>query len=152
METLKPKTLAEALAALDTQTQLVAKLNGDLTAAQSLFTDADTARAAAESRAITAETSLTEVSGKLTTETARADGLQKNVDTLTASAKSAEQRAAEICAAAGVKPIETAPGSEAGEGSLTEQYNAIKDPVAKGEFLLKYKAALYTESKSKKKG
>ncbi len=152
MEPVKPKTLAEALSALDTQTTLVAKLTGDLTAAQSLITDADTARAAAETRAVTAETSLTEVSGKLTAETVRADALQKDVDTLKASAKTAEARAAEICAASGVKPIETAPGSDAGENSLIEQYNAIKGPVAKGEFLLKHKAALHKEFKLKQKG
>ncbi len=149
---VKPKTLAEALSALYTQTALVAKLNGDLTAAQALFTDADTARAAAESRAITAETSLTEVSGKLTAATEQVTTLTAEVGTLKASAKTAEARAAEICAASGVKPIETAPGSDAGENSLIEQYNAIKGPVAKGEFLLKHKAALHKEFKLKQKG
>lgn len=147
----KPTTLAAALAALETQATALATAQEELGAAQALIDDAGAAQAAAEQQAAEAGAKLTETETKLSAETQRADNAEAEVTRLKAEAKTAEVRAAEICAAAGVDPLETTPGAEGGnEGGLMEQYNAIKDPKAKGEFLLKHAAALYKESNKTK--
>lgn len=149
------KKFATLDAAIQAYEELNAKfeaLTADHDAAQALAEEAETAKVEAEAKLATSAQALAEAKEKLQSETARADGLQAHVDTLQADvdnlkdeAKSAETRAAEICAAAGIDPIETEAGNT-GDGTLMEQYNAIKDPVEKGEFLKKHQAALYKES------
>ncbi len=139
--------LAEGLTAAREYAEGAVSLAED--AAQLLAT-AQTDLASAVARAESAETSATDLQTQLTAATSTVTTLTAEVGTLKAEAKTAEQRAAAICAAAGVDPVavETDP---AAAGSLTEQYNAIKDPLAKSQFLEKHAEALYKEQ-TKKKG
>jgi ABC-type transporter Mla subunit MlaD len=139
--------LAEGLTAAREYAEGAVSLAED--AAQLLAT-AQTDLAAAVARAESAETNATDLKTKLNVATGTVTTLTAEVGTLKAEAKTAEQRAAAICAAAGVDPVELEQnGTEA--GTLTEQYNAIKDPAAKDAFLTKHKAAIFKEQ-TKKKG
>ncbi len=150
------KTLDEACAAYEALNEKFESLQGDHTAAQALAEETEKAKTEAEAALVTSKEAQTKAEEKLQKETERATKLeadlktaQKENDTLKAEAKSAEERAAAMCAAAGVDPISIDPDNKS-EGSLTEQYQAITDPVEKANFLEKHKAALVKESNSKK--
>lgn len=149
------KTLDEAVAAYDELNAKFQSLEGDLSAAQSLAEEADKAKAEVEAELVTSREAQTKAEENLQAATARAAQAEKDLSAaqeenakLKAEAKTAEEKAAEMCAAAGVDPIALDPDNN-GEGTLTEQYEAITDPVEKANFLERNKAAIFKESQKK---
>lgn len=149
----KFKTLDTANQAYQEQAEKLLSATTDLTAAQATIETAATAQAAVQAELVTAQAATTSATEKATAETARATtlegkitALESDVATLKAEATTAEVKAAAMCAAAGVDPVALEAGA-GGEGSLTEQYQAITDPVDRGEFLAKHKEAMFAESR-----
>ena len=139
------KTLDEAVAAYEAQATELSTVRGELEAAQSLIEEAGKAQADAEAKAVEASAKVEALEASVKEATELAETRAAEIETLKAEAKSAEARAAEICAATGVDPLKT-DGNHSADGTLTEQYNSIKDPAERGEFLRKHSAELYKES------
>jgi chromosome segregation ATPase len=153
------KTFATLDAASTAYAELNTKfesLQGDMSAAEALAEEAGKKQADAEAALVTSKEAVTKIEAALQKETERAKsletevfGLKSNVEKLEAEAKTAEEQAASICAAAGIDPVALNPASDMGSGSMLEQYNAIKDPVEKSAFLKQHQSAIYKESNKK---
>ena len=72
--------------------------------------------------------------------------LQAQIDKLKSEAKTAEAKAAQICASVGVEPVKAAPKAEAGAASLLEQFKAIKNPAEQTAFWRKHKNELIKQT------
>lgn len=162
-EKIKTAITFEMPKSLDGAKTLLASLKENLTSAQehadgamALAEDLSTQLATAKADQKAAEDLATEAGQKqataeaaLKSEKTRADTAEAKVKQLENDAKTVEAEVARICAEAGVDPVTTEAGT-GGEGSLTDQYNAITDPLARGEFLEKHQEALFKESNQKK--
>lgn len=150
-----PKSLDAAKSAISALTENLTAAqehaDGALALAEDLGAQLKAAQAdqkAAEELATEAGQKQADAEAALKTEKARAEAAETKVTHLESEQKTVEAEVARICAAAGVDPV-TAETKTGGEGSLTEQYNAIKDPSAKAEFLAKHKTELFKEQTKK---
>jgi chromosome segregation ATPase len=67
---------------------------------------------------------------------------ETRIQQLEAQAKSAETKAAEICASVGVDPVQVTPGGDPKQADLLAQFNAITDPAKKTAFFRAHRADL----------
>jgi len=121
-------THAETLEALEAKQKLVAERDEQIA---SLTTDLDSERAA-----------LKQTQSDLATARQSAQSLQSKVDALEKAQKSAESKAAEMCASVGVTPVAASPKSEDKGRDLMEQFKAIQSPAAQTAFYRKHREEL----------
>lgn len=67
---------------------------------------------------------------------------QSRIQELESEAKSAEVKAAEICASVGVDPVQVTPGADEKQADLRAQFEAITDPARKTAFFRANRDAL----------
>lgn len=142
-------TLAEAREAysnlLDAHASSVDELDavkGDLKAANEVLEEANQ-----KIRSLTEDLNGVRDSEKqLEHDLAQAKEKQSQADTrireLESEAKSAEAKAAEICASVGVDPVQVTPGAEEKQADLRAQFEAITDPARKTAFFRANRDAL----------
>jgi chromosome segregation ATPase len=130
---------ANLLASHGTTVEELDAVRGDLTAASEMLDEAN-GRITALTNDLTASR---EKEQQLGNDLTQAKERQKEADTLIkqleADAKSAEAKAAEICASVGVDPVQVTPGGDAKQANLLEQFNAITDPAKKTAFFRKHR-------------
>jgi chromosome segregation ATPase len=142
-------TLADAreaytnlLAAHGTTVEELDAVRGDLKAASEMLDEAN-GRITALTNDLTASR---EKEKQLDHDLAQANERQKETDSrikqLEADAKSAEAKAAEICASVGVDPVQVTPGGDPKQEDLLAQFNAITDPAKKTAFFRAHRAEL----------
>ena len=128
-----PATLADALNALEASHQHGERLSAELAAAQALLNES--ASAIAEAKLLKAQ--VQELNNK------NADLAQQLAATV-ANAKTADEQAAALVAAAGHPPIELAPSEDVKPvaKSWKEQIQGIADPMERGRILAAYMQSL----------
>ena len=128
-----PATLADALQALEASHQHGERLSAELAAAQALLNES--ASAIAEAKLLKAQ--VQELNNK------NADLAQQLAATV-ANAKTADEQAAAIVAAAGHPPIELAPSEDVKPvaKTLNEQLEGVSDPMERGRIRAAYLASL----------
>ena len=72
---------------------------------------------------------------------------QSEIAELKATAKTAEQIGAQMAASVGIAPVQVATIGSTASGTLSEQYAAITDPLARSRFFQANKDALIAEKK-----
>lgn len=135
-------------------------LKADYSAAQTLLEEAKGAQAAYEAKLTEKDNALTAANEAVAAHTAGVEtakatiankdaaiaALQAELDGLKATQKTAEEKAVEIVANQGVKPIKVDASAEAHAKSAEEvkaEYMAIKDPVERSKFYSANRAAFY---------
>lgn len=137
------KTIEEQLSEANARAEGLQK---DLTASQQLAEETQGKLSAAEKRATDAEASAKEAREALATAQTENTSLTEKVTKLEGEAKTAEDRAQEIVASLGHKPVQGKAGGEPTGGvSVAEQFAAITDPVAKSKFWNKHRDELAAE-------
>ena len=142
-------TLADAreayttlLAAHGTTIEELDAVRGDLTAASEMLDEAN-----GQITTLTKDLSgAQEKEQLLANDITQAKERQKEADAriqqLENDAKTAESKAAEICASVGVDPVQVTPGGDTKQANLIEQFNAITDPAKKTAFFRAHRADL----------
>lgn len=135
-------TYASLLAAHSKSLEEIDAVRGDLAAASEMLEEAN-GRITALTNDLTA---AREKEQQLAQDLAQAKERQEEVDAriqqLEAAAKSAEAKAAEICASVGVDPVQVTPGGDPKQQDLLTQFNAITDPSKKTAFFRAHRAEL----------
>ena len=133
---------ANLLAAHTKSLEEIDAVRGDLTAASYMLEEAN-GRITVLANDLNA---FREKEQQLGHDLAQAKERQKEADTrlkhLEAEAKSAEAKAAEICASVGVDPVQVTPGGDPKQEDLLAQFNAITDPAKKTAFFRAHRAEL----------
>lgn len=133
---------ANILCAYGSTVEELETVRGDMTAASEMLDEAN-GRITALTNDLNASL---EKEQQLVNELAQAKERLKEANTrikqLKADAKSAEAKAAEICASVGVDPFQVTPGGDAKQEDLLAQFNAISDPAKKTAFFRAHRAEL----------
>ena len=126
-DALTTSTVAEQITALNSEKETLTLANGELTDQRDqLSRDLATARQSLTSAATAAE-ELAKAKEQIT-------ALNTEVETLKASAKSAERIAAERYGAASPQPLPVTPRGDAEAATLIEKFKAITDPAEQTAF------------------
>lgn len=133
---------ANLLAAHGTTVEELDAVRGDLTAASEMLDEANGRITALTEDLNQSRDSEQRLTHDLTQAKEHIKDLDVRIKQLEAEAKSAEAKAAEICASVGVDPVQVTPGGDAKQADLLAQFNAITDPAKKTAFFRAHRAEL----------
>ena len=146
---LARETYGKLLAAFHEKDGQTSQLEADLDAANELVDESATAFAQAQTdlkakaaEADQAKRDLATAKQTIQSLETQVGSLETTVNELKASAKSAEEEAAEICASVGVDPLQIKPDDTPEQPDLMAQYRAIEDPGQRTAFFRKHKDQL----------
>lgn len=136
------ETYGKLLAAFHGKDGQTAQLEADLKAANELVdeTAGTLSKAQDNFKAKTAE--LEQAQRDLGASKQAIETLEAKVEKLEGEAKSAEAKAAEICASVGVDPLTIKPDSESKNRDIHAEFEAITDPARQMAFFRKHKEQL----------
>jgi chromosome segregation ATPase len=117
-------------------------LREDLATANGLLDEAARDKVALTAKIAEAEAEKELLSSELAGSLEKIKDLDARTRQLEAQAKSAEAKAAEICASVGVEPAQVTPGGEPRQTSLLEQMRSIGNPAEQMAFFRKHKESI----------
>ena len=120
-------------------------VRGDLSAASEMLDEANQTISNLRGQIDAAAKEKETIAGELTQSKVRIEEITTQLEKLKSEAKSAEARAAEICASVGVDPVATAPESDAKVEDIREQFHSIKDPGKRTAFFRKHREDLIAQ-------
>lgn len=136
---------ANLLAAHGTTIEELDAVRGDLTAASEMLDEANGQITSLTKDLAGAQEKEQLLANDLSQAKERQKEANASIKQLEADAKTAEAKAAEICASVGVDPVQVTPGGDAKQANLIEQFNAITDPAKKTAFFRAHRAELIGE-------
>jgi chromosome segregation ATPase len=117
-------------------------LRADIAAASEILEEAAKEKQAHNAKLADAEAVTAQKAGELARALEKVSKLQTCIGQLEAEAKSAEAKAAQICASVGVEPAQVSPGGEPMQQSLLEQMRSIQNPAEQMAFFRKHREAI----------
>jgi wobble nucleotide-excising tRNase len=136
---------AKEMAALEKANQELDALRGDLKAANEMLDEANTSIGSLTGQVKESREKEQTLGNELKGSKDAISTLEQKVSKLEAEAKSAEAKAAEICASVGVEPAQVTPGGEEKQQSLVEQLREIKNPAEQMAFFRKHREEIIRE-------
>ncbi|MEX0331474.1 MAG: hypothetical protein AB3N64_08645 [Puniceicoccaceae bacterium] len=131
--------LSQASEALDKANAELDAVRDDLKAANEMLDEANTNIGSLTGKLKESQDKEQTLSNELKVAKELNQSVEQKVSKLEADAKSAEAKAAEICASVGVEPAQVTPGGEPKQQSLIEQLKEIKNPAEQMTFFRKHR-------------
>jgi len=117
-------------------------VKGDLKAANEMLEEANEKISSLADELNTARESEKQLEQDLAQTKEKRAEADSRIQQLETEAKSAEAKAAEICASVGVDPVQVTPGADEKQADLRAQFEAITDPARKTAFFREHRDAL----------
>lgn len=139
---LARETYGKLLSAFNEQEGQISQLQADLQAANELVDESATTLTQTQTDLKAKSAALEQATHDLGSAKENIRTLEAKVAKLESEAKSAESKAAEICASVGVEPVAMQPEGESRQRDLMAEFRAINDPAKQMAFFRKHKNEL----------
>ena len=136
---------AKEAESLEKANQELDAMSDDLKAANEMLDEANTSIGSLTGQLKQAQEKELALAAELKPSEQAIGTLEQKVSRLESEAKSAEAKAAEICASVGVEPAMVTPGGEVRQQSLIEQMREIKNPGQQMAFFRKHREEIIRE-------